>query len=164
MFNWTNRFQALETLLVGLTGWQSWVDSADESVLRSRITYPLRSAGLFEYPYINFSPGKALSQSVTGGYESSANFQTSGTLCLRLWDSDSNTADPAASFAVFDGKATTLLNELIAAGQDGPLILTAFEGDEPDIVHSHDEAFILGEQATSDAVWLGSVNISWGLY
>lgn len=163
MFNWTERFQAMETLLVSLAGWQSWVDSVDDSVLRSRITYPLRSASLFDYPYINLSPGRAVSRSITGGYDSSANFQTAGTLCLRLWAADTNTADPSASFATFDGKATLLLNDLIESSQQGPLILTAFEGDEPDIVHSHDEAFILGQEAEGDAVWHGSVNISWGI-
>ena len=163
MFNWTERFKALETLLVGLNSWQTWVDSVDDSVLKSRITYPLRSANLFKYPYINLSPGRAKSSSVTGGYDSSANFQTSGTLCLRLWDADKNTADPAASFATFDGMATGLLDDLIEASQQGPLLLTGFEGDEPDIVHSHDEAFILGEEASGDPVWHASVNISWGI-
>lgn len=163
MFNWSERFDALEDLLITLPAWKSWIDSTEEDTLRSRVSYPLRSADLHAYPYINLSPGRARSVNTTGGYDSSANFQTAGTMTLRLWSADESPDDPAASFRDFDTKATALLDDLILASHEGPLIFTEFTGDDPDIVHTHDNAFILGQSSEDAATWMASVILHWGV-
>lgn len=164
MINFKGRFQACEDLLIACPTFQTWVDSIDETTLRGRVTWPIRAANLSDYPYVNLSPGQAIIRNVTRGFDSCANFQPSGSFVLRVWDRDTNTANPQASFDAFDQNFTDLLTDMVTESHSGPLILNHYEGDDPVIVHSHDNAWLLGEDTeTSEAIWMGCVTISWGI-
>jgi hypothetical protein len=164
MYDFSGRFSSFEDLLIGTTTWQTWVGSIVEAALRARVTWPFRAAALNDYPYINLSPGKGSIGSATGGYGSSANFQVTGSLMLRIWDDDADVDDPQTSFETFDGNVSDLLTDIIDAAHDGPLIITRIEADEPAIVHSHDNAFYLGESAgVTQPVWMSAQTVFWGI-
>lgn len=163
MFNWSGRFAQMESIIVGTDAWQSWVGSADDTVLRSRVTWPVRAANLTDYPFINFDTGVARTKNITGGIESSANFQPLGTFMFRLWDADSDPDDPQVSFDAFDVLYTALWDDIVAAATSTGLILNGFESDEPAIVHSGDSAFIKGDGEVSDGVWCTGMHVGWGI-
>lgn len=162
MMDWTGRFEALRDLIIACARWQTWVDSVNSAVLSARVTWPVRSALLSDYPYVNLSPGTFRSQS-QAGIDTGSVFLPQGEIWLRLWDSDASPENPRASFETFDGNVSTLLREMSDLWQSGPLIVRGIDGDEPVIVHSHDNAFMLGEDpAVSEPFWCFSARIRWG--
>jgi hypothetical protein len=163
MLNFTGRFAALEDLIVATDHWQTWVNSADDTTLRNRVTWPVRSANLTDYPYINLSPGRGKIVNATGGYSSSANFKPLGSICLRLWDRDADVDNPAASFETFEANVDAFVEDLIEGTNDSPLIITSIDFDEPAIVHSHDNAFLQGEDGNDYPVWLTTLLLNWGV-
>ena len=162
MINYTDRFTALRSLIIATAKWQSWVGSADSAVLSGRVSWPVRSANLTSYPYVNLSPGAARVSNPTG-FDSGGLWIPRGSLQFRLWDSDADPADPKSSFEAFDANVSTLLEELSEAWQSGTLVVRGLETDEPAIVHSHDNAFLLGEDPSEDdPVWMFSATLHWG--
>lgn len=163
MFYYSDHFDALKALLVALPEWRTWIGSEDDGVIGDRISWPWRATSLTDYPYINMSPGAGRLANATGNFGSSANYRYSGSLWLRLWDADSDLNDPTASFESFDGLASGMLSALMQASASGPLILMQATGDEPVIVHSHDNAEYVAQSSDSDPVWHSSVQLAWGL-
>lgn len=163
MLDYVARFSSLEDIIVAVTAWQTWVDSADDATLRARVTWPLRAANLSDYPHINLSPGRGRWGNIAGGYDSSNNFQPSGQIIMRIWDRDDTPDDPITSFATFEGNVTALLNGMVSDAHSDSLIITSVETDDVPIVHSFDNAEYRDSEDDPDPVWMAALIVSWGV-